>query len=235
MLQSSSPSALLTASLDAARSIISTRGRELLDRAIEQAEQARQSIRTMPGLWCYGDELVGCAGVAAIDPTKLLIRVSDLGLTGFAAAHWLQKRQRIEVELADFDNVLCTVTMSDPVHACARLIDALHALIKAQRQTPLTGRAPGPLPPLPALPTTALSLREASASPSRSLSLRQTAGQVCAEFVIPYPPGIPVLLPGEIIEPSAIDYLEALVSAGATISGAQDCRLRRVRVVSKHG
>ena len=235
MLQSSSPSALLTASLDAARSVIATRGQELLDRAIEQAEQARQAIREMPGLWCYGEELVGCAGVAAIDVTKLLIRVSGLGLTGFAAARWLRAHRGVEVELADFDNVLCTVTISDPVDACARLVGALHALSEAQRQTPLDGRGLGPLPPLPALPSAALSLREACSSPSRSISLRQTVGRVCAEFVIPYPPGIPVLLPGEIIEPSAIDYLEALVGAGATISGAQDGRLRRVRVMSKHG
>ena len=83
LLQSSSPSALLTASLDAARSLMATEGKARLGHALELADRAREDIRRIPGMACHGDDLVGTAGVAAYDPTKLLISARALGLTGF--------------------------------------------------------------------------------------------------------------------------------------------------------
>lgn len=113
MLQSSSPNVLLTGSLDVARRQAALHGRQLLDRALELSQRARHAIREIPGLWCYGAELIGEYGIAGHDPTKLVIRVTATGLTGkeFAAELW--SRFTISVEFADPWHVICSITIAD--------------------------------------------------------------------------------------------------------------------------
>jgi len=231
MLQSSSPSALLLASLDAARATMATEGRALLDQTVTLAEQARAKIRTLRGLWCYGHDLVGAGGVQAVDPTKLMIRVSGLRLTGFEARDLLREHHGVEVELADPEHVLCSLTLQDTAESVAALIHGLqHLPCLCGREGGRNQRALQAC--WPRMPEQAMGTRAATFAPSRPCAFREAMGQVCAESVIPYPPGIPVLLPGERIDAQALAFLEAWIAEGAHIVGAADPDLKTIQVVA---
>jgi arginine/lysine/ornithine decarboxylase len=231
MLQSSSPSALLLASLDAARATMATEGRCLLEGTVTLAERARTAIGAIPGLRCYGAELIGSGGVHDYDRTKLLIRVSGLGLTGFEAGSRLARRYGVEVELCDAAHVLCSLTIYDTADDVARLLSALTGLARdipcerAAEREPCVRSWPG-------IPVQAMSAREAAFAPSQPCPLHDAVGMICAESVIPYPPGIPVLLPGEVISAEVVAFCEQLTADGAKIVGAADARLCTIQVVT---
>jgi arginine decarboxylase len=238
LLQSSSPSALLLASLDAARAVMATSGEALLERAIELAEQARAAIRAIPGLWCHGDDLVGRGAVTSHDPTKLLIRVAGLGTTGFAAARWLAAARGIEVEMSGPEHLVCTVTPADSRADLEALVGALGLLSercrrRSRRGGPALARADGPdrlaAPPLPPV---ALSPRAAHFAPTRAVPVGEALGEICAEYVLPFPPGIPALVPGEVLDRTTAEYVLTLAGAGARIVGPSDRTLRTLRVVA---
>ncbi len=229
LLQSSSPSVLLTGSLDVARRQAVLQGRDLLDRVLRLAHRAREAIRQIPGLWCYGAELVGEYGIAAHDPTKLVIRVSGTGLTGkeFAAALWTLSA--LGVEFADPTHIICSITIADTESKIEALLKALHEVAQEHR-----GAAPADRPELipPTLPQLVLNPRQAAFRPTRPVPLSEARGEVCAEQVIPYPPGIPLLMPGEIISAEMIDYVQYLLSRRIKIVGPDDLQMSTVRVLA---
>lgn len=228
LLQSSSPSVLLTASLDAARQQAVLHGEALLGRAVRLAGHARAEIRAIPGLWCYGDELTGAHGIAAHDPTKLVIRVHTAGWSGAAYAAELWRRFHVTVEFADPRHVICSVTMADDDAHIAQLLDCLRALA----QTEPAGHVTSSVPVAPAaLPKMVLTPRQAAARATKTVPLLQAAGETCAEQIIPYPPGVPLLMPGEMIDRDMIDHLRALLAAGIKLVGPQDAGLGTVLVV----
>lgn len=231
MLQSSSPSTLLLASLDAARATLATEGADLLEHIVTLAEQARAEIQTLPGLWCYGSDLVGAGCVHGYDPTKLMIRVSPLNMTGYEAKDWLARGCGVEVELADTDHILCSLTLYDTEAEVAQLISALKHLV-CQAQISGLPKQRHRLRLAPGIPLQAMRLREATFAPSKPCPLREAVHRICAESVVPYPPGIPALLPGEIIDAETVAYLEALVADGAAIVGTADPQLRTLQVVA---
>ncbi len=229
LLQSSSPSVLLTGSLDAARRLAVTPGRARLTRVLALAHAARTAIRAIPGLWCHGAELVGEHGIAGYDPTKLVIRVSAAGLSGTAFAAALWARFRLTVEFADPQHLICSITLADDEARVAGLLTALRAVAEAgagPEDTP-----PPAAPPPPPLPEVVLTPREALSRPARPIPLAEAAGAVGAEQVIPYPPGIPLLMPGERITREMIDYLRFLLALKIKLVGPQDPALRTVRIL----
>ena len=228
ILQSSSPSVLLTASLDVARRQAALHGRQLLNQTLELAQRARAAIRAIPGLWCYGDELIGEYGIAAHDPTKLVIRVTDTGLTGkeFAAELW--SRFNLSVEFADPLQVICSITIADTPDKIDRLVSALHDIAQEHRGAAPTDRVERTPPPLPQM---ALNPRQATFGAVRRMPLIDARGEVCAEQVIPYPPGIPLLMPGEVISAEMIDYVQYLLQQQIKIVGPEDLLMNMVRVI----
>jgi arginine decarboxylase len=228
ILQSSSPSVLFTGSLDVARRQAVLQGRPLLDRTIDLAQGARKAIRAIPGLWCYGDDLVGEYGIAAHDPTKLVIRVTDTGLTGkeFAARLW--SRYTITVEFADPWQLICSITIADTAEKIDRLVAALHDIAQDQHRPALTDRLE--LTP-PALPQLALNPRQATFRPARRVLFNEASNKICAEQVIPYPPGIPLLMPGEIISAEMIEYVRYLQHQRIKIVGPEDLQMKTVRII----
>lgn len=229
-IQSSSPSALLLASLDAVRAVMEESGRELVGRSVHLAAAARRAICDLPGLWCYGDDLLDGGGVVAYDATKLLVRVSELGLSGYEAARLLERDWRVEPELRDPHHVLFTVTFADTEQSIDRLITALRELAALTQSSP-QGRTPAPLP-LPPIPEMALTPRAAAfATAAAAVPLHEARGRVSAEMVIPYPPGIPALMPGEVAGAETIDYLSQLAGRGASFVGVEDASLATLRVL----
>jgi arginine decarboxylase len=239
ILQSTSPSYILMSSLDAARWQVEEEGTARLDQTIELAEKARQAINQLKGLHCLGAEIQQNASVGDWDPTKLVIRVSELGLTGYQAQEILRTRYRIQVEMADYNNVLAMLTLGDGPESAEDLVGALRDLAaghqefgQAKRQQPfsrLTGTVLGD-----PLPEVVLTPREAFFGPSiRVIKLEAAEGEVSAETICPYPPGVPLLTPGERITRPIIEMIIELSAAGAAWQGPLDKTLTSIRVLDE--
>ncbi|MGI6081708.1 MAG: aminotransferase class I/II-fold pyridoxal phosphate-dependent enzyme [Limnochordia bacterium] len=229
MLTTTSTSYLLLASLDAARKQLATRGREMLDAVIALAEWARDEINAIPGLCCLGKKDVGSLSSShGYDPTKLFISVKGLGLSGLEVEQLLRDRYRIEIEMSDLYNILAIVTFADRGSTVAALVKALREIaegVGVRRPRLVHVR-------LPDLPRLALTPREAFYRNSEPVALADSAGRIAAEFVMVYPPGIPLLLPGELIEQKNLDYIGEHIRAGLPVQGPEDVSLRTIRVVA---
>ncbi len=229
MTQSTSPQALMYASIDAARQQMATRGERLWADAAELAEWARARIGELPGLRCLGHDFIARWSVASFDPTRLTVSAVDLGLSGHELETALRDDYRIAVEAADPLNVVLNVTFGDRREDVEHLVGALAELAERRRDA---GRAPRPAPPVtPAFTRQAMSPRDAFFAPSRALPVGECAGHVSAEMVTPYPPGIPVLGPGEEISDEIVAFLREGAATHLKVHGPEDRTLRTLRVV----
>jgi arginine decarboxylase len=233
MLTTTSTSYLLLASLDAARKQLVLHGEEMISKAITLAHKARTAINQTPGLYCMGEEILGDEeSTYDFDPTKLLIHVRDLGLSGFEVENWLREKANIEVEMSDLYNILCLVTPGDTEENIDALIAALNKL------TTLTTESNRKITPvsieLPNIPRLAMTPRDAFYSETELVPFDQSAGRIIAEFIMVYPPGIPVLLPGEIISEDNLNYIMYNKEVGLPVQGPEDFDFRYLRVIKEH-
>ena len=231
MLTTTSTSYILLASLDAARRYLATQGQRLLGETLALAAYAREQIANIPGLYCIGPEILGSEATHAIDLTKLPICVKDLGITGYEAEVWLREHYNIEVELSDLYNILCILTPGDTRETVDVLIRALQHLSREFQHQLSSCSIRVQLPPIPVL---ALTPREAFYSDTETVPLRESAGRIIAEFIMVYPPGIPILLPGEIIDQESLDYIRQNIEAGLPVQGPEDPTLQTIKVIKKH-
>lgn len=231
MLTTTSTSYLLLASLDAARRQLALHGQAMAEQTIRLAQDARRQINEIPGLYCFGDEICDREGVFLYDPTKLCIHLEHLDMTGFEAERWLRETYRIEVELSDLTNILCLITLGDTEYEVSRLIQALrHMSDKFKHRE--NSREHVPAAVVPAASHFWLPPREAFYAPAESVRLQQSIGRVISEFVYVYPPGIPILMPGQIITSEVLDYIRRHLEAGLPVKGPEDPDIQKVRVVA---
>ena len=234
MTQSTSPQTLMYVSIDAARAQMATQGEELWSRALELADWARARINQIEGLRCLGDECLREPGVAAFDATRLTVTACDLGHSGWQLETILRDDYRIAVEAADPLNIVLNVTYGDSHQDVEHLVSALtdYAARFRERAADTTVRGPEHLLiKLPPFTPQVLSPRDAFFAQSVALPLNECLGRVSAEIVTPYPPGIPVLGPGEEIGPQTVAYLEEAAARQLTIHGPEDPSLRTLLVV----
>ncbi|CAM3508371.1 aminotransferase class I/II-fold pyridoxal phosphate-dependent enzyme [Hydrogenibacillus schlegelii] len=229
LLMTTSTSYLLLASLDTARRQLAVAGEARLQAAIERAETVRRAVRTIPGLRTLeADDLP--PGTLGLDPLKLTVHVAGLGLSGADVEEWMRAEGGIEVELSDLYNVLFLFSLADGDDAVRRLKDALRRLSEAHRQN--GARKPKPIL-LPEMPALALSPRDAFYAETERVPLEEAADRIMAEFILVYPPGIPVVMPGEILTQDNIDYIRANLAEGLPVLGPEDATLRTVRVIKE--
>jgi arginine/lysine/ornithine decarboxylase len=223
-VQTTSPSYILMASLDLARMQMATEGPKLLDKAIRLAKEARARINKIPGLFCLGKETVTgtlFSQMGDLDVTKLTITVNALGLSGYQVSQILNARYHIQVEMADPFHILVIVSIGDRQDDLRRLVEALREIAK-EHASPA---APSALAsePLPAFAHEAvITPREAFFADQEYIPLDQSIGKVSSEIVTVYPPGIPVLVPGEIVTAEAVAYLKRMLILGATVDGLDE-------------
>lgn len=229
LLTTTSPNYLLLASLDAARYQLASNGRKMCEKAIAAAEALRQVLRSFDGLRLLEADCIGSGGVAAFDSTKVTVNVADWGYTGIEVGIYL-RRAGIAVELTDADNVLFLVTYSDGGSDYAAVLAKIQKVFLKLEQNKKPLRLHSISPQLPA-PQQVLPLRQAFNSAKTSIELGSSAGRICAEQISFYPPGIPVLLPGELITEKIVSYCENMKNLGLPVSGAADGNLREIRVV----
>lgn len=232
MLTTTSTSYILLASLDAARKHLAINGRTLIENTIKLAEKTRKQINNISHLLCVGDEILGSNATYDYDPTKLIISVKQLGITGYDVEVWLRERFNIEVELSDLYNILCIVTPGDTEEETSILVHALQILseefeVKNKDEEALQVEVPD-------IPVLALSPRDAFYADTEIVSLDHSIGRISAEFVMVYPPGIPIWLPGEIITKENIQYIHSNMDAGLPVQGPEDETLETIRVIKEH-
>ncbi|MBD2521053.1 aminotransferase class I/II-fold pyridoxal phosphate-dependent enzyme [Nostoc sp. FACHB-133] len=239
LVQSTSPSYLLLASLDAARQQMALHGKMLMSRTLQLANEARTKISQIPGLSVlqilrppYQGGLGGSPGFMALDETRLTVTVSGLGLTGFEADEILDEKFAVTAEFASLQHITFIISLGNTPADIKQLVQGFTTLAKEYRRTNLTVTNPNGQNLLTTQEYTLhFSPREAFFAVSEALPLAQTSDRICAEIICPYPPGIPVLMPGEIITKPVLDYLQQIQAMGGFISGCNDSSLKTLKVV----
>jgi arginine decarboxylase len=228
MLTTTSTSYLLLASLDTARRNLALNGREMAEKAIELAQYARNEINRIPGLYCFGEDILGTEATYSYDPTKVTIHIRHLGITGYDAENWLRQRYNIEIEMSDMYNILCLVTPGDTQENIDLLLKALREL---SAETYQVNAARELVVKVPEIPQLSLTPRQAFYGDTELIPFKESAGRIIAEFIYVYPPGIPILLPGEVISQSNIDYIIDHLEVGLPVKGPEDRSIEQVKVI----
>ncbi len=229
LVRSTSPSALLMASLDAARRQLAIHGESLLSETIAAAARARAAIDAVPGCAVVGEGFVGRPGIAGWDPLRIVIDVRGTGATGYEVATALRAAYDIHAELATHATLVLVLGLGQPVAPLERLPHDLAEIVKRIA-------VPGEAPPVVRPPTsfeheTAIPPRDAFLGESEAVAVEESVGRISCEAVAGYPPGVPALLPGERITAEVIDYLRELTAAGARLHGAADPSFATVRTL----
>ena len=226
LVQTSSPSYLLMSSLDAARKELALNGKEMAEKALELSRHARKKIKIINGLKCAGRELVGTCNIFDMDETRLVISAQEIGISGFELKEMLFCKHNIDVEFADDKSIVAIITYANSKEDIDVLINALESIAKG-REKKQTNTACKPIPRA----EYAISPRKAYFSESTQLDFDKALGKISAEMIAPYPPGIPVLYPGEIISKDIQDLLINHKKNKGRMHGPSDPSLDTISVI----
>ncbi|MBW2578738.1 MAG: DegT/DnrJ/EryC1/StrS family aminotransferase, partial [Deltaproteobacteria bacterium] len=221
-----SPSGTIAASADAARALLEQEGEQLLGNLLQIVDHARDRLRKVSGLVLL-DDVVDRSVI--LDRSKIAINISGTGATGLAIEDHMVAAG-MPVELADRDTVVPILSINDDLTSIDRFVDGVTAAIEQERSTPR--------PVLPSIswtvdPEVVISPRDAFFAPHSTVPVEEAIGMVSAEVVAPYPPGIPVLAPGERITSEAVEGLRQAMADGTQVRYAADRTLATFQVVSE--
>ena len=226
LTQTTSGSYLLLSSLDISRRNLALRGREAFKQVVELAEYARTEINRIGGYYAYSKELVNGDSIYDFDVTKLSIHTRDIGLAGIEVYDLLRDEYDIQAEFGDLGNILAYLSIGDRQREVERLVSALAEIKRRFSRDKSTLMDFDYIDPI-----VAMSPQEAFYGEKESLPIRETAGRVCSEFVMCYPPGIPILTPGEQITEEIIDYIAYALEKGCSMTGPEDPGIERLNVL----
>lgn len=229
LVETTSPSALLSGSLDAARRHAAMQGEELLGETLAGIAATREAIEAIPGLTTLDERLVGRAGVAGWDPLRLSIDVRGTGSTGYRLARTVLEVEGIDLELFSENLVVAVFGMGEPAERAGERLAA--ALREAVPRLEAAAGPPQPrLVPPPPWGEPVMTPREAFLGPQEVVPIERAAGRVAAESLAAYPPGIPNVLPGERLTRETLDYVVESVAHGGYVRGGSDRELKTLRV-----
>ncbi len=226
LTQSTSASYLLLASLDTARKNLSLNGEELITKTIEFADYARQEINKIGGFIAFSSEICDSNACFDFDRTKLSIHTRMMGLAGIEVYDILRDEYDIQIEFGDLGNILAIVTAGDRPLEIERLISALTEIYRKYNGDPS-----GMIDHEYIDPIVRLSPNEAFYREKKSVRMEDSIGLVSAEFVMCYPPGIPILAPGEQITGEIVEYIRYAKEKGCLITGTEDMTIQNINVV----
>lgn len=227
LTQTTSASYLLLSSLDISRRNLALRGKQAFAGVVEMAEYARREINNIGGYYAYSRELINGDSVYDFDVTKLAVNTLDIGLAGIEVYDLLRDEYDIQIEFGDLGNLLAYLSIGDRQRDVERLVGALS---EVRRRFGRKDKA-NLMKQEYIDPEVAVSPQEAFYADKESLPLRQTEGRICSEFVMCYPPGIPILAPGERITGPILDYIEYAKSKGCSMTGPEDAMIERLNVL----
>ena len=226
LTQTTSASYLLLSSLDISRRNLALRGRESFASVVELARYARSEINEIGDYYAFGRELVNGDSIFDFDETKLSVNTLDVGLAGIEVYDLLRDEYDIQIEFGDLGNILAYLSIGDRERDIERLVSALSEIRRLYKKSKA-----GLMKQEYIEPIVAMSPQDAFYAEKTSLPLRQTEGRVCSEFVMCYPPGIPILAPGERITRRILDYIEYAKAKGCQMTGPEDAKIERLNVI----
>lgn len=227
LTQTTSGSYLLMSSLDISRRNLALRGRKVFGKVVNMAEYAREEINAIGGYYAFGQELVNGNSVFDFDPTKLSVHTRDIGLAGIEVYDILRDEYDIQIEFGDIGNILAYLSIGDRPQELERLVSALAEIRRRYQRD-----SEGLLSQEYIDPVVVTSPQEAFYAKKESLPLRESVGRVCSEFVMCYPPGIPILSPGERITAEILDYIEYAKAKGCSMTGPEDPDILHLNVLA---
>ncbi len=227
MLQSTSASYLLMASIDGARHNLVENGQGQLLNALKLSRYAKSRINKINNIKVMSKELIGSKGVSYLDETKLCINVKKLNLTGFEVYDLLYKEFDIQPEMADLYNVLALVSIGTTKEDIDKLINALEIISTISSKNQSTKN----IKIKQIKPIVKLNPREAFYSDKENVILNNCVDRVCGESIMAYPPGIPIIAPGELITKEIIDYIKILKDNNAYLCDMNDKNLETILVI----
>ena len=226
LTQTTSANYLLMSSLDISRRNLATRGRQVFHQVADMAQYAREEVNAIGGYYAFGKELCNGNSVFDFDPTKLSINTRSIGLAGIEVYDILRDEYDIQIEFGDIGNILAYLSMGDRIQEVERLVSALAEIRRRYQRDSSDLLRQEYIDPI-----VVTSPQEAFYAEKVSLPLRQTQGRVCSEFVMCYPPGIPILAPGEQITAEILDYIQFAKKKGCSMTGPEDPDISRLNVL----
>ncbi len=226
LTQTTSGSYLLLASLDISRRNLALRGKEEFARVMELAQYARDEINAIGGYYAYSKELINGGSIYDFDVTKLSIHTLEIGLAGIEVYDLLRDQYDIQIEFGDIGNILAYISIGDRKRDIERLISALAEIRRCYRK-----ERTGMLSQEYVTPKVVATPQQAFYAEKEALPLVQTQGRICSEFVMCYPPGIPILSPGEEVTREVLEYIRYAKKKGCTLTGTEDAQLNYLNVL----
>ncbi len=226
LTQTTSASYLLLSSLDISRKRLALSGREIFAETVEMAEYARSEINGIGGYYAYSKELINGDSIYDFDVSKLSVYTLPVGLAGIEVYDLLRDEYDIQIEFGDIGNILAYISVGDRKRDIERLISAMSEI---KRRFGKSGA--GMLTQEYINPIVAETPRRAFYADKVSLPLEKSVGRVCSEFVMCYPPGIPILAPGELITDEIIEYIKYAKDKGCSMTGTEDINIEYLNVI----
>ena len=232
LTQTTSGSYLLMSSLDISRRNLALRGRKVFRQVSSMAAYAREEINAVGGYYAFGSELINGDSVFDFDPTKLSVHTRDIGLAGIEVYDLLRDEYDIQIEFGDIGNILAYLSIGDRPQELERLVSAL-AEIRRRYQTDSSGLMNQEYID----PEVVMSPQEAFYAETISVPIGSSAGCICSEFVMCYPPGIPILAPGEKITEDILEYIKYAKEKGCSMTGPEDPEIEYINILKEddHG
>lgn len=226
LTQTTSGSYLLMSSLDISRRTLYLKGKQIFQTVSELAQYAREEINQIGDYYAYSKELVNGDTVYDFDVTKLSINTSGVGLAGVEIFDLLRDEYDIQIEFGDLENILAYISVGDSDKDIEQLIGSLAEIRRRFKKPRTSGIKQEYINPV-----VELSPQEAFYANKVSMDLKDTAGQICGEFLMCYPPGIPILAPGERITQQIIDFILYSKEKGSLITGPEDMTIQKLNVL----
>ena len=227
LTQTTSGSYLLMSSLDISRRNLALRGKEVFAKVVQMAEYARDEINAIGGYYAFGKELINKDSICDFDPTKLSVHTIDIGLAGIEVYDILRDDYDIQIEFGDIGNILAYLSIGDRPGELERLVSALAEIRRRYKRDPS-----GLMSQEYIDPEVVASPQEAFYADKKSVPISESVGCVCSEFVMCYPPGIPILAPGERITKEILDYIEYAKVKGCSLTGPEDSDILTLNVLA---
>ena len=227
LTQTTSASYLLLSSLDISRRNLVLRGKESFARVAALADYAREEINRIGGYYAFSKELINGDSIYDFDTTKLSIHTLEIGLAGIEVYDLLRDEYDIQIEFGDISNILAYISIGDRIQDIERLVGALddvERLYKKDSAGLLSGEYISP--------KVVMSPQKAFYSEKVSVPVEASSGRVCAEFVMCYPPGIPILAPGEMITDDVVQYILYAKKKGCSMQGTEDPAVDHLMVLA---
>ncbi len=231
--QTTSASYLLLSSLDISRRNLALHGAEVFQKVTRLARYAREEINDLGDYYAFSKELINGDSIFNFDETKLSVNTLDVGLAGIEVYDLLRDKYDIQVEFGDLGNILAYLSVGDKTKHVERLISALSDIRRLHKR-----ERKGLWESEYISPEVVYSPQTAFYAQKESVPLDACAGGVSAEFVMSYPPGIPILAPGERITPKILEYIRYAKEKGCTLTGPESMDITKLNIVSeatRHG